>query len=142
MGAKRLKSPYVGIVAHCVPGSVQKERDALLGRRGYGNRCLRHGWLSRKLRWPSYRRFLKFRRRHSCGNYTGPKDAASRTTPGLVEASHAPRSAIDLGDWARLCGGPGCFVPSLQAIQIIGSAFRMRGGGEDGALVARQHVEP
>ena len=38
-------------------------------------------------------------------------------------------------------GGDG-FPPLLQAMQIIGGALRVRGGGEDGAVIVLQHVEP
>ena len=35
-----------------------------------------------------------------------------------------------------------CFPPLLQLMQIIGGALRVHGGGEDGAVIVLQHVEP
>jgi hypothetical protein len=46
----------------------------------------------------------------------------------------------------RLCGGPlkGCFrlLSRLQAVQIIGGALRMGGGGKDKPLVVLQCFQP
>ena len=42
----------------------------------------------------------------------------------------------------RLRGGPGDLLPLLQSMQIIGGALRVRGGGENGAVVVLQYLQP
>ena len=53
----------------------------------------------------------------------------------------APPPDVGGGAVGASLGGD-CFLLLLQAMQIIDCSLRMCGGGEDGAVVVLQHIEP